>query len=244
MPYFYGRREGDRVEIAGADARHLARSLRARLGERVEVVDPTGLLLTVRLESVGSDLVVGRVEAEVEHRPEPARAVEVAVAMLPASALEHVLSRCTEIGAAGFLLVDAERSVARGRPGKAERWATICREAAMLAGRLVVPEVRGPLPFGQAWEEAADPYLLNRTGQPMRAMQDGVTLFVGPEGGWSPSELTRARGRVLSLGPRNLRADTAALVALALALSSAQGHSHPGAAPGPGPCAPLPAAGR
>src|SRR5437660_2403739 len=113
MPYFFARRQGDHVEITGADARHLARSLRARPGERVSVVEPEGRLLTVRLESVSPAAVTGRVEADVEHRPEPDRSLTLAAAMLPAAALEQVLSRCTEAGAARFLLVDAERSVAR-----------------------------------------------------------------------------------------------------------------------------------
>src|SRR5258707_15509175 len=142
MPYFFAQRDGDRVEIVGTDALHLARSLRARPGETISVVEPAGRLLTVRLEAVGPDLVRGRVEADVEHRPEPAVAVTLAVAMLPAASLDLVLSRCTEAGAAGFLLVEAERSVARG--GRPERWRTICREAAMLAGRLVVPPIAGP----------------------------------------------------------------------------------------------------
>ena len=53
----------------------------------------------------------------------------------------------------------------------------------------------------------------------MHGLEDGATLFVGPEGGWSQRELALAGWRTLSLGPRNLRADTAALVALTLALS-------------------------
>jgi 16S rRNA (uracil1498-N3)-methyltransferase len=216
VPYFFAQRDGDRVVITGTDAQHLARSLRARPGERIAVVEPAGRLLTVRLEAVGPGRVAGRVEAEVEHRPEPARRITVAIAMLPATALELVLSRCTEAGAAGFLVVGAERSVARG--GRPERWATICREAAMLAGRLVVPPVAGPMPLARAWAEAERPWLLDRSGPPIGAVEDGATLFVGPEGGWSPAERAVAGGRVLRLAPRNLRADTAALVALALAV--------------------------
>ncbi|HEY4025594.1 MAG TPA: RsmE family RNA methyltransferase [Candidatus Dormibacteraeota bacterium] len=204
------------MAITGPDAQHLARSLRARPGERISVVEPAGRLLTVRLEAVGPNRVDGRIEAEVEHRPEPARRITLAVAMLPAAALELVLSRCTEAGAAGFLLVDAERSVARG--SKAERWATICREATMLAGRLVVPPVAGPVAFGRAWAAAERPWMLDRSGPPIGELEDGATLFVGPEGGWSQAERAAAGDRVLGLGPRNLRADTAALVALALAL--------------------------
>lgn len=216
MPYFFGSRRGDRVAIEGADARHLARSLRARPGELISVVDPAGRLLGVRLESVSPSLVEGRVETDVPHQPEPARSVTLAVAMLPAQALELVLSRCTEAGAAGFLLVQAERSVARG--ARPERWATICREAAMLAGRLVVPPVRGPLAFAEAWAAAETPLLLERGGSPLLASSGPATLFVGPEGGWSPAELELAGGRRFTLGPRNLRADTAALVGLAVAL--------------------------
>jgi 16S rRNA (uracil1498-N3)-methyltransferase len=218
VPYFFAQRDGDRVEITGTDAQHLARSLRARPGELISVVEPAGRLLTVRLEAVAADSVRGRVESDVEHRPEPATAVTLAAAMLPAAALELVLSRCTEAGAAGFVLVDAERSVGRG--SKPDRWRSICREAAMLSGRLVVPEVAGPLPFARAWTEADRPWLLDRGGAPIDRLDGGATLFIGPEGGWSPAERALAAGRTLSLGPRNLRADTAALVALALALGS------------------------
>lgn len=222
MPYFFATRNGERVEITGRDADHLARSLRARPGERISVVEPAGRLLTVRLERVSSRNVVGVVEAEVEHHSEPQRSIALAVALLPAASLELVLSRCTEVGAARFVLVNADRSISRAA-GKAERWATICREAAMLAGRLVVPQVVGPLPFQTAWEQAHEPWLLDGSGRALSPPADGATLFIGPEGGWSPEERNLAGDRVLSLGPRNLRADTAALVALALALGANKG---------------------
>ena len=89
----------------------------------------------------------------------------------------------------------------------------------MLAGRLRVPEVRQPVGFEKAWNDAPAPYLLDRSGSPMHGLEDGATVFIGPEGGWSPQELAVAGYRKLSLGPRNLRADTAAVVALALALT-------------------------
>jgi 16S rRNA (uracil1498-N3)-methyltransferase len=218
VPYFFAQRTGDHVDIVGTDARHLSRSLRARPGELISVVEPAGRLLAVRLETVGDQLVRGRVESDVEHRPEPELRVTLAVAMLPAAGLELTLSRCTEAGAAGFLLVDAARSVARG--SKPERWAAICREAAMLAGRLVVPPVAGPVPFARRWAEAERPWLLDRGGEPLGGLREPATLFVGPEGGWAPAERAVAGDRVLSLGPRNLRADTAALVGLALALGA------------------------
>jgi len=233
LPYFFAERDGDRVRITGADARHLARSLRARPGERISVVEPAGRLLTVRLETVAADAVSGRIEADVEHRPEPPVAVTLAVAMLPAASLELVLSRCTEAGAAGFLLVDAARSVARA--SRPERWATICREAAMLAGRLRVPEVSAASSV-EAAIGAVDtavllsreaPWLLDRDAPPLDVLPGPATLFVGPEGGWTPAERALAGARVRGLGPRNLRADTAALVGLALALGPTATRAEP-----------------
>jgi 16S rRNA (uracil1498-N3)-methyltransferase len=221
MPYFFADRSGSTVRIEGADARHLAQALRARPGEQISVLEPPDRLLTVRLESVSPRLVTGEVVAEDEHHPEPAAKITIAAAMLPAPALELLLARCTEIGAAAFLLVSARRSVAKGV--KPQRWAAICREAAMLAGRFRVPDVSGPLPLDEALNAAVEPYLLDRTGR--RRLADlasprDLTLFVGTERGWTPDEVELAGERVLRLGRRNMRAETAAMAALATALAT------------------------
>ena len=205
---------------SGLDAAHLARSLRARPGEEIQVVDAAGLLLTVRVETVSSCAASqGVIVAEQEHRPEPARHVVVAIAHLPAASLDLVLSRCTEVGAAAFHIVQAERSVARG--ARPERWQTIVREAAMLAGRLRVPVVAGPSPLAEVVREQPNPVMLVR-GAPndllrrCRATRE-VTLLIGPEGGWTERELAMVPAHA-GLGPRNLRADTAAIVATAIAV--------------------------
>jgi 16S rRNA (uracil1498-N3)-methyltransferase len=219
LPSFFVERAGGRAVIVGDDARHLARSLRARVGEEIEVVDPAGMMLTLRLDHVAPDRVEGVVVAERAHNPEPAARIVIAVAHLPAPALELVLSRCTEAGAFAFHVVQADRSVARG--SKPERWHIICREAAMLAGRLTVPEVAGPSSIEDVLARSEHPVMLNRTAsRPLAEMPEpqNLTLLVGPEGGWSERELALAAVQA-SLGPRNLRADTAAVVALAIALS-------------------------
>ena len=202
--------------IEGGDARHLARSLRVRPGESIEVVDPKGFMLTVRVEAVSDSRVTGVVVAERSHQPEPARRVIVAIAHLPASSLEVVLSRCTEVGASGFVIVQAARSVARG--ARTERWQTIVREAAMLAGRLRVPEVDGPWSLAEAVRRSPNPVMLVRGGGAMPRAGD-VTLLIGPEGGWTDQELAMVPQHA-GLGPRNLRAETAAIVASALAVGT------------------------
>jgi 16S rRNA (uracil1498-N3)-methyltransferase len=219
VPSFFVDRDGERAVIVGDDARHLARSLRARVGEEIEVIDPSGLILTMRLDHVSPERVEGVVVAERVHDPEPAARIVIAIAHLPAPALELVLSRCTEAGAFAFAIIQADRSVARG--SKPERWHTICREAAMLAGRLVIPQVSGPSTLDEVLEQSASPVMLSRTA-PLRLADlyepRDLTLFVGPEGGWSDKEMARVEMKA-TLGPRNLRADTAALAALSMALS-------------------------
>ena len=209
--------------IEGADARHLARSLRARPGEEIEVIDPDGFMLTVRLDSVSTTRVEGVVVAERPHQPEPAARITIAIANLPAPALELALSRCTEAGAYAFVIFQADRSVGRGE--KLERWNTICREAAMLAARLRVPEVLTASSADAAIGAEDFPVLLARES-PQRLADlttpRDLALFIGPEGGWTERELQLGM-TTASLGSRNLRADTAALVGLSIALASRGG---------------------
>src|SRR5256885_12445805 len=93
---------GDRVVIDGGDAQHLARSLRARPGQEIDVVDPEGWMLRVRLDLVTPVRVEGAVTAKREHQPEPAAHITIAIAKLPAPALGLVLSRCTASAAFAF----------------------------------------------------------------------------------------------------------------------------------------------
>lgn len=183
------------------------------------MIDPAGFLLTVRLDAVSAERVEGIVVTERPHQPEPAARITIAIANLPASALELVLSRCTEAGAFAFRVFQADRSVARG--SKADRWRTICREAAMLATRLRIPEVVALPSLEDVLRVSDHPVMLVR-GAPTRlaaiAAPSDLTLLVGPEGGWSDRELELAEVKA-DLGPRNLRADTAALVGLSVALA-------------------------
>jgi 16S rRNA (uracil1498-N3)-methyltransferase len=172
---------------------------------------------------VAPDRVEGLVVSERPHQPEPAARITIAVANLPAPALELVLSRCPEAGAFAFHIFQADRSVARGaKPG---RWSIICREAAMLAGRLRVPDVDALPSLDAVLKVGEHPVMLVR-GAPRSlagiSEPRDVTLLVGPEGGWSDRELALAQVTA-DLGPRNLRADTAALVALAVALAAREG---------------------
>ncbi|HEV2952560.1 MAG TPA: RNA methyltransferase PUA domain-containing protein, partial [Candidatus Dormibacteraeota bacterium] len=111
MPHFFAPSHDGQVTIVGDDARHLTQSLRSRPGQTISVIDPAGRIIEVRLTKVGTEQVVGEVISDSPYNPEPAMAATVALAMLPASALEDALSHCTELGAFEFILVETQRSV-------------------------------------------------------------------------------------------------------------------------------------
>ena len=92
----------------------------------------------------------------------------------------------------------------------------------MLAGRFDVPAIVGPVTLAEALAPE-NAYLLDRHADQRLADLNGpqdLVLAVGPEGGWSESEVELARGRVLRLGRRNMRAETAAVAAVAVALAA------------------------
>jgi 16S rRNA (uracil1498-N3)-methyltransferase len=128
-----------------------------------------------------------------------------------------------------------DHSAERGAPrAKFERWQRIVMEAAEQSGRAVVPRVHPPAPLATAlrrhcgarlvcWEgERCRPFV-DALGQALAADARGVDLYIGPEGGFTPEEAraaAEAGAQTVSLGPRTLRSETAAVAAVALALLS------------------------
>jgi 16S rRNA (uracil1498-N3)-methyltransferase len=132
--------------------------------------------------------------------------------------LEWLVQKCTEVGVARLVLVDAERSVVRWDPDRAakqlDRLRRIAAEAAMQSRRTWLPEVVGPRPAAEVLPDAA---VAEPGGRPVAARDSCIA--VGPEGGWSAAEVARAGDRV-SLGPNVLRVETAAVVAVTLMVAA------------------------
>ncbi len=235
MPRFFlpaGAVGGGRAVIEGADATHLARSLRARPGERVVVVDAGGVEHGVLLEEVEPACARGRVEWSRPATGEPHARVHVLQA-LPAEGMDAAVEALAEVGAAEVWPVLTRRTVARPAPERAvrrvERWQAIAREAAALAGRAAPVPVHplqplaaalAALPGGTrvlACATGAGAALSAVTGDGRR-----LALVIGPEGGLAPEELAMIRnsgGEDVHLGPRVLRARLAGAVALGVLLA-------------------------
>lgn len=235
-----------RFRLAGPEAFHAAKVLRLGPGATLTLFDGKGGRFSGVIEEIGADgAVLGRVEKTLhpDDGRAPAR-VTLFAALLRAARWDEVLGKATQLGVHAFAPVLTPRTVALLHEGerakaKQERWSRLVLAAAKQCQRPDLPLVREPVQFrdairacrGQgvtllAWEGLTGA----RAGETLRpALRDAharrgvhpleVNLFIGPEGGFSEDEveLAQAEGAaVFSLGPRVLRAETAASVAVAL----------------------------
>lgn len=219
------------LKLAGAQARHLSGSRRLRQGDEFLVFAGDGVEYRARIEDVARERVRATVSDVTRRESRPARSVEVWCANVRANRMEWAIEKCVEAGVDVFRPITTERS-ARGQEvseSRRERWERIAIEAAEQCGRLYLPAIAPVVAFHQALESREGALVVaNRDGAAWSEVarelpdQGPVVIAVGPEGGFSESEITsaiEAGAFVASLGPNTLRTETAAVVAVALTRS-------------------------
>ncbi len=225
------------VEVTGDAYRHFFRARRFCVGERVRVTDGLGAARFGRIDRVERDVAVIVLDDDAPDLEADLRLTLAAAVIRPERA-SWVVEKCTELGVARFAWFCSERSQRELRPKALERLRRVARAALEQSGRSRLPEVstsswddllvavaegsavlldlerpeQGTPPLGLAGEIADD-------------LQSGPAplLLLGPEGGFTTAErqqLLEAGARALWLGPRVLRAETAAVVGASLLLSS------------------------
>jgi 16S rRNA (uracil1498-N3)-methyltransferase len=223
---------GARVPV-GELAPQLAQVLRMQVGDEIVVLDGSGLEFHSRIVQLDRHSAVVEVLASQPCLAEPGRFLTLYQCSLKQDKFEWVLQKGTELGVSRFVPVISERSIVRPAEAllrKYERWGAIVREAAEQCGRGRIPEIAPPLDWSAAlaagkglrllaWEGAKTaPPLLSVLQQNLRNIND-FSILIGPEGGIGEHEadLALAQGwQLVSLGPRILRAETAALAAVSV----------------------------
>jgi 16S rRNA (uracil1498-N3)-methyltransferase len=206
-----------------------------RDGDTVIALDGSGtehLVLLIK----GERGVTGEILDSCANAAEPRVAVHSFPALLKAKKLELVMQKCTEVGCASITPVSCRYSAAESPSAeRVRRFSDIVREAAEQSGRGRLPAMSPALSFRSAVLSAPPRSLVFSRTEPAESAARSETLdaalaghraepigiFTGPEGGFSGEEIAFAaeRGhRVVTLGPRALRAETAAIVAVALVL--------------------------
>jgi 16S rRNA (uracil1498-N3)-methyltransferase len=223
---------GSRVVLPEHTAHHAREVLRLRAGASVRVFDGEGVEFDAVLEEVSRRTVCARLGHRVEPRAESPLHLVLAVAPLKGDRMELVIQKATELGVAEIWPVVTDRTDAAARPAlhgsRDERWARVASSAAEQCGRAVVPHLA---PTVRLDGLVARPFdgsraaLLETAGHPPlpslpAPRGSALLLLVGPAGGFEAQEADRLRAAgflAVSLGPRILRAETAAVAAVAIA---------------------------
>jgi 16S rRNA (uracil1498-N3)-methyltransferase len=225
------------ASLLGPQAEHLARVLRAQPGAEADIV-ANGRVYHAAIASVSIEEV--RFTLIEEIAAEPALPVTLLLAVFKFDRMEWAIEKATELGVATIVPVIARRTekhLAQSADKRVERWRRLAQEAAKQSRRADIPTVEDPiaLPARLAQttssvrillaEEERSTTLRQRIEAALASIESDLPNFdfaIGPEGGWTTEELalfTKHQWQPASLGPRILRAETAAIAALAIASS-------------------------
>jgi 16S rRNA (uracil1498-N3)-methyltransferase len=220
---------GDVRLLPAAAAAHVARVLRARAGQPLTLFDGRGGEYDATILQIDRTGVRVQVEQQrAVERDSPLR-VTLLQALARGERMDLIVQKATELGVAAILAWSAERSVVRldgaGLARRCEHWHAIAISACEQCGRNQVPLIDAVADLAVACARAdADSLRLLLAPEAERSLisvagqSAGISLIVGPEGGFSDAELALAARQGFQscrLGPRVLRAETAPLAALA-----------------------------
>ena len=225
------------ASLLGPQAEHLARVLRAQLGTEADIV-VNGRVYRASIATVSIEEVLFTLLEEIPS--EQSLPVTLLLAVFKFDRMEWAIEKATELGVATIVPVIARRTekhLAQAADKRVERWRRIVQEAAKQSRRADIPVIEEPtaLPARLAFSRTAQHILLaedernttlrQRIEATLNASGSDIPNFefaIGPEGGWTPEELAlfqKHQWQSASLGPRILRAETAAIATLAITAS-------------------------
>jgi 16S rRNA (uracil1498-N3)-methyltransferase len=218
--------------LTGDQAAHLARVLRAEPGQIFDVV-AGGFLHRAEIVRASEDEVVFTLHEELES--DTALPLHLLLAVFKFDHMEWAVEKATELGVSRITPVLARRTekhLAQAAAKRAERWRRIALEASKQSRRTKIPEIAAPTPLKAVLVQERSPVrvLLSETEQTTTLAaaiaasdrptgEEAVALAIGPEGGWASEEMAlfvQHGWQSVTLGPRILRAETAAIAAIAI----------------------------
>jgi 16S rRNA (uracil1498-N3)-methyltransferase len=230
-------RDGCRLVLSPEESHHLATVCRLQPGQEVWLLDEDGLRRLAEYTGLRPD---GRCElrlcgkpAEAGEHGEAKAEIELFQALPKPKTMDTIIRAATELGVRVLTVVHSERSHRVRSPQKAERrerWKRVAGAACKQSGRSRLPIIRGAVDFEEALSlQAGRPGLMLAEDRIPAAVGfkeavkqlagDRISVFIGPEGGFSPREVRgglEAGLRIIRLGDRILRTETAAQFALSV----------------------------
>lgn len=233
MPHFFVSPKNihdGQFALAPEESAHLARVLRKKPGDEVRLFDGVDRSYRGLLDIVTPERVSGRILAELSSIRAP-YFLRLFQAIPKGDTFEWIIEKATELGVAEIVPLQSLRSVAKIPPARAAakkiRWEKIARAASAQCGRADMPTILAPMEFDQALARlgAGETTLIAWEGEERNSLKSVLSaidkkgrrptnVMIGPEGGFDPFEVDRARARgavPVTLGPRILRTETAGI---------------------------------
>ncbi|MCR5836630.1 MAG: 16S rRNA (uracil(1498)-N(3))-methyltransferase [Lachnospiraceae bacterium] len=225
----------DKIAVEGQDVNHIKNVLRMKIGETVLLSDGEDREYICEISEIEEDRVLARI-IDIEG---PSRELSIKVTLfqgLPkGDKMETVIQKMVELGGYSIVPVATKRSIvkldAKKAGAKVARWNAISESAAKQSKRGIVPEVLDVMTFGEAIKLAKDfdkiliPYEeaenMDYTRKVVDSIEpgDSVAVFIGPEGGFAPEEVSKALevgAKSVTLGRRILRTETAGMALMSV----------------------------
>lgn len=229
MPRFFKEFFEEEPFISGDDARHISKSLRMKVGEKLTVCDTKGVDYNCTITGFSGDSVLLNINEKIPNATEPGVFVTLYQCLCKGDKMDTIVKQSVEMGVSKIVPVISTNCVSRpddkALKKKIERWQKIANEAAGQSGRGILPEVAYAISFNETVKSAASDnicYFFYELGtEPMKKIDDGVktiSVIIGPEGGFTQKEaeaIVNAGAVCATLGPRILRAETAPVAAMA-----------------------------
>ncbi len=221
------------TSFGGEVAFQITKVLRLQPGDEVIILDDDQNEYLIKLKQLNTQAVSGTIESQTKNQNEPNIEIYLYPALLPREKFELVLQKGTELGVSHFIPITTERTLPKldSKEAKIERWQKILKESAEQSERGKIPTISHPMKLTQALSEAITrgTTLIAWEDEKEKTLNDmrltindkRLSIFIGPEGGFSEKEIDEARSRgaqTISLGPRVLRSETAGPVMAALVL--------------------------
>lgn len=223
---------GDQAFLLGKNADHLSRVLRARIGQQFEIATPSGVRIGEIVQIEPERVVFLTRDLPRCEAGQQTIQIHLYLAVFKFDRFEWAVEKCTELGVTSIVPVIARRTdshLASTALKRVERWRRIAHEAAQQSRRDVAPAILDPEKLSDVIPTAQGHRIVLAETERERLFPELVgqtlelSLAVGPEGGWTESELAtfdKNAWRRASLGPTILRAETAAIAGLAVAQSA------------------------
>ncbi len=220
--------QSPRVEISGSEAHHILHVLRLEVGDRVNLFDGTGVEYQARIDAISRQKVDCVIEDQQTINRELDIEIHLGVALPKGVRSRWLIEKAVELGVHRVVPLECERSVVHMRSASISRLSKAVIEASKQCGRNQLMELGAPVSFFQWLEEEQGDVLRlmahpEEAGCPLHAIDacrtgETVKIAIGPEGGFSEAEVLAAVAhdwQLVTLGPRTLRVETAALAVVA-----------------------------